>query len=161
MENYILYDGEDCTVELDWRVKYYVDNIYIPNTKPSKDFIQNVLIPIMDDLEKKGLKKKEMKVKFCGQAPIFQYEKYAIFSSPFDIFETAQSIIVNKFNITENISEIREELLEKYDYLLEDGETFIPLIFQDIKKTYGISGLFIYLTEKEAIVMPWVYVEDK
>lgn len=161
MDNYILYEDDEQRVEIDWRVYNYLKNIYIPHTKPSKEFIKNILLPLIDMLEKNGLKKKDMRVKFCGETPIFQPNKYAAFSKPFDIFETAQAVIVESFDIGENTKEIYDIMLDKYEYLLnEDEELFIPLIFPDTKETYGISGLFIYSNKKEIIIMSWIYREE-
>lgn len=157
MENYLLYEDEDKRVEIDGMVHYYIDQIMIPYIKLPTSFIEKFIPMTIDRLIKEGFDLDGKEIQYWISAPIFQPNRYACFSRPFNIFEEAQHYIVETFHLGDNYVELEDDLIELYDGIIEPGDTFIPIVFSE--KIADILGCFIYVNDKKIVVMFWSFVE--
>lgn len=151
--NYLLYEDEDIRIEIDGMAHYYIDTIVIPHIKPPEVFLNTILPFIMNWLEKEGWNKGKKPVKFCGQAPIIQQGKYAVFSEPFSVFEPAQAALAEVGSLKGKEEEVESLVNECYEDILEEGEHFYCKILKE--EIEGIRGYFIFINEKEIIMMTW------
>lgn len=154
-ENYLLYEDENCKIELDGLFHYYVENVRIPYIKPPNSFLSTVFPFIRNWLKQKGKDVSVKNIKFCGQAPIFQHEKYAAFSFPFNVFEPAQSLIVEAEQIDGNEEELERLIEENYQDIIKDKNVFLCKIFKE--EVCGIRGYFLISKGKEILIMTWGY----
>lgn len=150
---YLLYEDENMKIEIDGFVHYYISTILIPHIKPPEFFL-NIYLPfIMNWLRNEDKNNEGKPVKFCGQAPIIQYGKYAMFSEPFKIFELAQSILAEVESLNGREEEIEDTITKAYEDIIEHEEHFYCKILKEEIKS--IRGYFIFVNKKEILIMTW------
>lgn len=159
-DNYLIYEDEDMQISLHPILVNYLENYYIPCIKLSNKFVKLAVPFVYNYLLKNGISIENKEKVYWGKAPIFTFGKYIEFKEPFDVFTTAQSVIVSTIGFLESENnDCYETIKDAYSFLFNEEEKMFYYKFAKPKD--GVYGFLCYVNNKKIIIMFFGYEEEQ